>query len=700
MNKVGMFAAVAAMSVAAAAAHGQGTEGPDRLREDIRRMVTQARDQVFPALVNISVITVNYSGGKETKGGSTGSGTIVSPDGYVVTNHHVAEDGKKFRVTLSDKQEVSAVLVGDDPLTDLAVLKINVNELKDPKAVPVASWGDSDALQVGDYVMAMGSPFSLSRTVTLGIVSNTERVFTGAGDDVEEQEFDSGQRTGLFTRWLQHDATINPGNSGGPLVNLRGQVVGVNTLGGSNMAFAIPSSLARPVAEALIKDGEVVRSYMGVQLRSLKRSDFNEGVLLNSVIRGGPADRAGLRAGDLITSMNGEAVNAYFPEEIPAMARKIADMPVGSRVSVTYRRDGVEGSADVTTEKMLKDREDEEALRRWGLSAMQITEKIAKDRMLDSTKGALVSGIRGGGPAELAEPQITWGDVITSVDGETVENLAGLVAAYTRIMSQDPVPEFVMIGFDRAGKSQVTLIKPRPDKKEDPPREVPKPWIGIATQPVLKDLADKLGHPGELGFRVSRVYPGTLASKSELKVGDVIVGLNGAKVAPRTMQDAGLLGRRIRELPLDKAAVVTVLRGGSRVDVEVMPERTRIGPDEALKDTNKDFEVTVRELTFFDRDDRRWDESVSGVLVENAEHAGWAGLAGVMRGDLVQRVDGIEITDIPGWRKAMDDIAKRQPAKVTIVVLRWNRTFYLFAEPEWKPQTQAPAGAVGQGGEK
>jgi len=310
-------------------------EGPDRLREEIRKMVTQARDQVFPALVNISVITVNYTGGKETKGGATGSGTIISPEGYVVTNHHVAEDGKKFRVTLADKQEVSATLVGDDPLTDLAVLKINISELKDPSRVPVASWGDSDALQVGDYVMAMGSPFSLSRTVTLGIVSNTERVFTGAGDDVEEQEFDSGQRTGLFTRWVQHDATINPGNSGGPLVNLQGQVVGVNTLGGSNMAFAIPSSLARPVAEALIKNGEVVRSYVGVQLRSIKRSDFKEGVLLNSVIKNGPADHAGLHAGDLILMMNGEKINAHFPEEIPALARKIADMTVGYKVTLT-----------------------------------------------------------------------------------------------------------------------------------------------------------------------------------------------------------------------------------------------------------------------------------------------------------------------------------------------------------------------------
>jgi serine protease Do len=666
-------------------------DSPERLREDIRRMVTQARDRVFPALVNISVITVNYSGGKESKGGGVGSGTIISPEGYVVTNHHVVENGMKFRVTLADKQEVAATLVGDDPLTDLAVLRIDAGELREGTRLPSASWGESEALQVGDYVMAMGSPFSLSRTVTLGIVSNTERVFTGSGDEVEEQQFEGGQRTGLFTRWVQHDAAINPGNSGGPLVNLHGEVIGVNTLGGSQMGFAIPSSLARPVAESLIARGEVVRSYIGVQFKSIKRSDFTEGVLVNSVVKDGPADRAGLRAGDLVLSMDGTAVTARFPEEIPALARTIADLPPGSPVKVTYRRDGLSVDAVITTEKLLKDRGDESALRLWGFSAMQITEKMAKDRLLDSTLGALVTGIRGGGPAEVAEPQVTWGDVIRTIDGQAVTSLEDLLARYKEIMSREPVPEFVMVGFDRQGKSQVTLLKPRPDKKEDPPREIPKPWIGVATQPVLRDLAAKLGHPGQLGFRVSRVYPGTLAASAGLRVGDVIVGVNGEAASPRTMQDAGLFQRRVRQLPIDQPAVLTVIRDGQRTDIPVSLERTRIGPDEALRDHNKDFEVSVRELTFFDRDDFRWDEGVAGVIVENVERAGWAGLAGVLPGDLLQKIDGVEVKDIPGWRRALDDIAKRQPAKVTIVVRRWNRTFYLFAEPEWKPVVKEEA---------
>jgi serine protease Do len=521
--------------------------------------------------------------------------------------------------------------------------------------------------------------------VTLGIVSNTERVFTGGGDEFEEMEFDPGQRTGIFTRWVQHDAAINPGNSGGPLVNLQGQVVGVNTLGGTNMGFAIPSTLARPVAEALIRQGEVVRSYLGVQLKSIKRSDFKEGVLLNSVVQGGPADKAGLRAGDLIVAINGAPVTARFPEEIPSIVRRIAELPVGSEVRVTYRRDGKDATTTITTEKLLKDRGDEAALRLWGFSALEITEKMAKDRMLDDTKGAMVSGVRQGGPAEVAEPPLTPGDVVRTVDGEPVESLNDLVKKYGMIMSADPVPEFVLLGFDRRGKSQVTLIKPRPDKKEDPPREVAKPWIGVATQPVLRDLAAKLGLGEVTGFRVSRVYPGTLAAKADLRVGDVIVAMNGERLAPRSMQDAGLFQRRVKQLPMDKPVTLTVQRGSQKIEVEVTPERTRIGPEEALRDQNKDFEITARELTFFDRDDSRWGDDVAGVLVESVERIGWAGLAGVTPGDLIQKIDGIEIKDIPSWRKAMEDIAKRQPPKVTIVVLRWNRTYFLFAEPDWKP---------------
>lgn len=662
--------------------------GADKLREDMRKLIGRARDKVFPALVNVSTITVEFEGGKETKGGATGSGTIISPEGYVLTNAHVTDHGKKFRLTLADKQEIPATLVGEDPLTDLAVLKLDLTKLKPGTTLSVAEFADSDTLQVGDYVLAMGSPFSLSRSVSMGIVSNTERVFAGGSGEAPDMELAENQRTGIFTRWIQHDALINPGNSGGPLVNIVGQVVGVNTRGGSGMGFASPSNLARPVAEQLIKNGEVPRSSIGVAIRTIKRTDYTEGALVNSVEADSPAAKAGVQSGDLILAMNGAPVTIRFEEEIPALARKIADMPVGSDVTLKFRRGSDEKEVTFKTTKLLRDRGEEAGLRTWGITIREITEKMARDRRLADTKGALVFGVRSGGPAALAEPNVQWGDIIRSIDGQRVDTVEDVVKQYRSIMSREKLPEFVLIEYDRLGKNTVTLIKPKPEKPDDPPREVAKPWIGVATQVVLKDLADKLGISDKsLGFRVTRVYPGTEASKAGVQVGDVIVSFNGEALKPRGNQDAGTFQRLIRKATMSEPAKLAIIRDGKPLELAVPLERTRITQDEALKDENKDFEIKVRELTFFDRDDNRWDDSVKGVMVEDAEQAGWAGLAGVYSRDVIQKINGVEITDIPSWRKAMDAIAKAQPERVSFLVLRQNRTFFFFAEPDWKPTT-------------
>lgn len=661
----------------------------ERLRDDLRGLVALARDRVFPALVNINVVTVSYFGGKERKGQSVGSGTIISREGYVLTNAHVTNQGKRFRVTFSDRREVGAELVGEDPLTDLAVLRIDLADLGDPERLPVAALGDSDLLEIGDTVLAMGSPFALSRSVTLGIVSNTERVFASANDDaIDAMQEERGERSGLFTRWIQHDAAINPGNSGGPLVNLRGEVVGVNTLGGANLGFASPSNLARDISEKLIRFGEVPRSWIGATFRHLVKTGHERGVLVTSVISGGPADKAGVQAGDLVVAIDGEPVTIRFPEEVPPFLRRLADTPIGGTISLSVVRDGESLDLSLLTERLLRDRGAETTLRGWGISIREITDKTARDRRLDSTEGALVSGIRPASPAAAAEPALGPGDVIRAVDGEPVRNYEDLVRAYRALTDRETAPERVLVEFDRRGKSQVTLIKPRPDRRDDPPRELPKAWLGVATQPVLRDLAEAPGGPGTVGFRITRVYPGTLAADADLRVGDVITAFNGERLTPRGPQDAGSLQRLIRRFDEGERAVLTVMRAGTPVEVPVTLERTRYGPEEARKVENRDFEMIVRELTFFDRDDQRWNESVAGALVESVERAGWAGLAGIEPGDLVQSIRRTPIRDVDDFRREMESLAKDQPSRVEFVVLRDNRTFFKFAEPDWKPKTK------------
>ncbi len=689
-------ALAASGSTGQAAGEGQATGAlspedsakADRLREDLRRMIASARDRVFPALININVVTLGYWDGKERKGRSVGSGTIISPEGYVLTNQHVTDNGKKFKCILSDKQEITADLVGEDPLTDLAVLKLHLGELRDPGApLPVATFGRSDDLQIGDYVMAMGSPFALARSVTLGIVSNTERVLAGGvgGSDVEDMELGEGQRTGLFTRWIQHDALINPGNSGGPLVNLKGEIIGINELGGSATGFAIPSGLARTVAEALIRHGEVPRSWIGASFRSIEKTGLEKGVLVNSIVKGGPAEKAGLQAGDVILAMNGEPVTVRFAEEIPPLLKRIADQPIGSELRIAYTRGDASRNATITTEKLKKDRGDESAFRGWGFTATEITDRIALNWRLDNKEGAMLSGVRDGGSAQLAEPPLQAGDIIRSIDRQPIRTLDALVARYEKIMETKPLPEYLLVEFDRRGRNHVTLLKPKPDEEEPPPREVPKAWIGIATQPVLDKLATRLKESGARGFRITRVYPGTTAAESGLQVGDIVTALNGEKITPRGMQDAGLLALRVRKLNIGDKARLSVLRGGQREEVTVTLDRTRITQEEARVERNRDFELTVREVTFFDRDENRWGDDIQGVIVQQVESAGWAGLGGVETGDLIQWIQGREIRDPAGFKAAMQAVSQAQPERVVVVVLRGSRTRYLYLEPDWKP---------------
>ncbi|MHC4976565.1 MAG: PDZ domain-containing protein [Planctomycetota bacterium] len=671
----------------APASHDIGT-----LREDVRAMITTSRDHVYPALVNISVVTVQYWDGRAVKGRSTGSGTIISPEGYVVTNQHVTDGGDEFICTLADKQELPATLVGEDPLTDLAVLKLDLSEYTSPNGeLPVAAFGDSDALTVGDYVMAMGSPFSLSRSVTLGIVSNTERIFAGGvgNADIPAMELQSGQRTGLFTNWIQHDALIQPGNSGGPLVNLDGQIVGVNELGGNAMGFAIPSNLAREVADLLIEHGEVPRSWIGISVRTLENTGLDRGVLIGSVVEGAPADISGLEPGDVITHMQGQEVTVRFLEQIPLFLKRIADLEIGATLRLGVERDGASRQVTLETRRMLQDLGDERALRAWGLTVRDITPRMARDLRLDSESGVLVTSVRSGSPSEQAQPSLAWGDVILRIDSRAIETLDDALRAYESIAGLEEKPERLMIEFDRQGKNNVTLIKPESDKPNDPPRELPKAWVGISTQPITSRLASALTSDSSEGYRITRVYPGTLASQSDLRVGDLVLAIDGNAVRPRSQEDAGLLARAIRRLDIGSSTTLTVLRDGRQLGVDVELEASPLPQSEARRERTDAFGLSVRELTFYDRDDNRWDQSLEGVIVEGTETGGVAESGGLWGGQVILRIDNTRIDSIETYRQTMSTLEIEKPERVSMIVLHGSQTRYLVVETEWDIVSEA-----------
>ncbi|UCE61626.1 MAG: PDZ domain-containing protein [Phycisphaerales bacterium] len=677
--------------------YAQSEPGPapqnrtDALRADMRRLIEEAKGEVYPALVHITLVSSTYYGGKEIRHRRAGSGTIITPQGHVLTNQHVTDNGRRFRCTLADKRELSAELVGEDPLTDLAVLKLDLAETGDlGPNVSVATIGDSSRLLVGDHVLAMGSPWALSRSVTSGIVSNTERVFAGwAGEhDPDEMRLAQGQRTGLYTRWIQHDAAINPGNSGGPLVNLKGEVIGVNELGrlwGGDMGFAIPGNLAKEVAEALIRDGVVARSWIGVSFKAIERTGLERGVLVDSIVQDSPADRAGIVPGDVVVALDGEALTIRYPEEIPLLLKRVADYAIGSSIAVTCERDGAVRETVVTTAKLEKDKGEELAFHGWGMTALDITPMAAREHLLDTTAGVLVSGVRSGRGAALAKPPLSKNDVVKSIETRPISDLSDFTDAYESVMASDPLPEYVLVEFERQGKIYLTLLEPKPEEDRDPPPEIAKAWVGVAVQPFLKDLAERMGPEEAAGFRITQVYPRTKAAQSDLKVGDVVTHLNDRRFKPRRPEDGGMFQREVRRLDIDDTATLTIVREGQQLKTQVVLERTRIRPDEAKRDRNRDFELTVRELTFFDRVDNRWGDDVKGVIAIHVESAGWAGLGGIRPGDLIQRIDDLEISDLASYREAMRTIDKRRPERIVFGLLRGVRTRFQYVEPEWTP---------------
>jgi serine protease Do len=253
----------------------------------------------------------------------TGSGVIVSPDGYILTNNHVAGPATEIRVRLYDGREFMARRIGVDAETDLALVKINAQNL------PHATLGDSSKLEQGEWVIALGSPFGLEQTMTAGIISATGRTFGGTYDN-----------------YLQTDASINPGNSGGPLINMNGEVIGINTMiysrsgGSEGIGFSVPSNIAKKIKDALLKDGRVSRGYLGVALRD---TENNGGASVGEVTNGGPASKAGLRSGDVIVEFDGKQVKSARQ-----LTDIVADTPVGKAIDLKIVRDGHEQSASIT----------------------------------------------------------------------------------------------------------------------------------------------------------------------------------------------------------------------------------------------------------------------------------------------------------------------------------------------------------------
>ncbi|MCC6696724.1 MAG: trypsin-like peptidase domain-containing protein [Candidatus Hydrogenedentes bacterium] len=412
----------------------------------MQRAVTRAKDKVSPALVHIRPVKEVFSGGKREEISVVGSGFIISPDGYVVTNEHVAGESTLVRCVLSNKEEVDAEVIGTDRYTDLALLKL----VTDSKDLPSIHFAPPGKVEAGQVVLALGSPHGLARSVSMGIVSVTDRYL----GDREEM-------VSPYNTWIQTDAAINPGNSGGPLVNLKGDVVGVNArrLGGAdNVGFAIPAATAIHVIDQLREKGRVQRSWLGltVQETTSKTDDPNQkGVVIADVDPLSPATDAGVRPGDILLSVNGKPTDARYVEDLPDVRRLMADLPVGSQVKLQIARGNEQIEIPLTTVERDDLTGEEVEFPEWGFTATDLTPTIIRRAQLASNQGVYISGTQVGSVA--ANSGLVESDVVLMFDGAVVENLKAFREMYAqRVESKQ---RLILLQVKRGALTRFVLVK-------------------------------------------------------------------------------------------------------------------------------------------------------------------------------------------------------------------------------------------------
>ena len=415
-------------------------------------------NRLLEAVVRIDVREVTFEAGARRFVAGVGSGVILSKDGLVLTNAHVASpNAVEISITLPSLERVGARLVGWDHWTDLALIQLDLDEVKRRGlAIQPATFGDSEALYVGETVLAVGTPFGLTRTVTRGIISNNRRF--------EDTDSIRGYETGTFNTWLQTDAAINPGNSGGPLVTEDGRVVGINSrgyVGADNLGFAIPANIALSVVDELLRHGSFTRSYIGLVPGTLQDLEhfyalaLNTGVLIKDVDPGSPAARAGLRSGDILLAINGQKVDGRFPEQLPPIQNMIASLPVGSIVRLSIKRGGQTLEVPAVTEKLASRMGEEWAFERWGLSVRKVSRAFARENQLDDDTGVVVIGVQPGFPGAVAG--LAAGDIITKIDQQPLAELETLKRIYQRFEAK-PVSLLLLTMRDR--RVSLYVLKP------------------------------------------------------------------------------------------------------------------------------------------------------------------------------------------------------------------------------------------------
>lgn len=422
---------------------------------DFRQTVADAKSAVFPSLVYVRVITEDSYDGKLEKISASGSGVIITEEGEFLTNHHVIDKASRIRCQLTDGSMYEAKLIGKDKDLDVALLKL---ENTDARRFPAARLS-TRSLDIGEVVLAMGAPWGLARSVSMGIVSCNDRYLEDCGD---------------YTLWYQTDAAISPGNSGGPLVDTRGEVVGLNARGNTrgSQNFTIPSPIILEVLPNLRAHGNAHWAWFGIDWQPLR--DFEKdtsfaatnGVIIANTDPSGPARQAGLEPNDRVVAIDGERVTAVFREDIPALNRSLALREWNKPVTFEYLRGGKTASVVIAPNSKGSVEGQEVEFKRWGFTAKDVNRFESPDLAFFAPDGGVyVSSVAWDGNADAAG--FKRRDIIRKWGGKDVRNVAELKALYEEAIANLATTTQVSVRLLRQGRQTNLILNYRVDHRED-----------------------------------------------------------------------------------------------------------------------------------------------------------------------------------------------------------------------------------------
>ena len=643
--------------------------------------VEQAVNRMYQSLVRIMVVMESPHSGRLEKNLGSGSGAIISADGYIITNHHVAGRGKRLICRMWDGEEVESRLVATDALTDIAIVQLDLSKRKNKEPLHVAQFGDSDKLKVGDVVLAMGCPAGVSQSVTKGIVSNTQLMLPAFfGGDFREE----GEPVGSVVRWIGHDAVIYPGNSGGPLVNPAGEIVGINEIGLGSLGGAIPSAIAKDVARQLIAAGRVQRSWTGIEGQSRpKNLGIERGVLVGGVLPDSPAAAAGLKAGDVLTQYDGIAVDARIPEDIPAFNRLLLSTPVGKSVALVALRDGKEQKFSLTTRVRGKAQADDVEFKEWGMVARNLTLLTAIEWQRPDTNGALVVSVGLASAVNDAKPEVNEGDIILEVAGQPIHSVSDLRKVTNTQLKGVEGTKPVLVKFDHGKRRYLTVVKIGKEKKRPDVEPARKPGLSAELQALSPELAEALGLAGRSGALVTLVYRGHAAERAGFKQSDILLKFDGEPVKCERPEDVNDFSAQVRRYRVGREVTCDILRAGKPQTLTLKLEEDLSTAEERQPYKDDIFELTVEKLTELDRIHRDLPADLQGVKIALVETGGWAQLARLASGDILLAIDGTPTGDVATAEKMLKKAAAQKAKRVVFFLKRGVHTLFAELEPDW-----------------